>query len=117
MVADMEMSLINTIKRLSMRAGQPWHMVNEVFVPINCDGVCHWDCGVFVAVYAEYLSEGLGILYSDIDAQYHRLKYATLLCKYGSEKTENDYFSENDDPPRPMSKFAPKEIDRVLHIK
>ncbi|KAF3656721.1 hypothetical protein FXO38_14015 [Capsicum annuum] len=41
-VADMEMSLINTIKGLSTRAGQPWHMVNEVFVPINCDGVFHW---------------------------------------------------------------------------
>ncbi|KAF3620228.1 hypothetical protein FXO38_16015 [Capsicum annuum] len=154
-VADMEMSLINTINRLSMRAGQPWHMANEVFVPINCDGVCHWhkvpinwavlksykgkterdpfqveyvseiaqqdsvilDCGMFVAVYAEYLSEGLDISYSGIDAQYHRLKYATLLCKYGSEKIENDYFSENGDPPRPRSKFAPKEIDRVLHIK
>ncbi|PHU04378.1 hypothetical protein BC332_25200 [Capsicum chinense] len=41
-VADMEMSLINTIKGLSTRAGQPWHMVNEVFVPINCDGIFHW---------------------------------------------------------------------------
>ncbi|KAF3616035.1 hypothetical protein FXO37_35236 [Capsicum annuum] len=41
-VADMEMSLINTIKGLSTRASQPWHMVNEVFVPINCDGVFHW---------------------------------------------------------------------------
>ncbi|PHU16928.1 hypothetical protein BC332_12623 [Capsicum chinense] len=41
-VADMEMSLINTIKGLSTCAGQPWHMVNEVFVPINCDDVFHW---------------------------------------------------------------------------
>ncbi|PHU30211.1 hypothetical protein BC332_02304 [Capsicum chinense] len=167
-VVDMEMSLINTIKGLSMRAGQPWHMVNEKRtqtseieklavmiqtyfqysdffehkVPINWAVLKSYkgkterdpfqveyvseiaqqdsvslDCGMFVAVYAEYLSEELGISYSSIDAQYHRLKYATLLCKYGSEKTENDYFSENGDPPRPRSKFAPKEIDRVLHIK
>ncbi|PHT93923.1 hypothetical protein T459_01805 [Capsicum annuum] len=41
-VADMEKSLINTIKGLSTCAGQPWHMVNEVFVPINCDDAFHW---------------------------------------------------------------------------
>ncbi|KAF3647980.1 hypothetical protein FXO38_18384 [Capsicum annuum] len=138
-VADMEMSLINTIKGLSPRAGQPWHLVNEVFVPIKYDGVFHWavpnqspmltvshenghnfslgDCGVFVAVCVEYLSEGLGISSLGIDAQYHRLRYNHLLCKYGSEKEENDYFIENDDPPRPRSKFTPKETDRVLHMQ
>ncbi|XP_047262026.1 uncharacterized protein LOC124895628 [Capsicum annuum] len=41
-VADMEMTLINTITEFSPRAGQPWHLVDEVFVPINCDGVFHW---------------------------------------------------------------------------
>ncbi|KAF3682813.1 60S ribosomal protein L24 [Capsicum annuum] len=40
------------------------------------------------AVYAEYLSEGLGIPSSGIDVQYHRMRYATLLCKYDSVKTE-----------------------------
>ncbi|PHU00544.1 hypothetical protein BC332_30331 [Capsicum chinense] len=127
-VADMEKSLINTIKGLSMCAGQPWHMVNKEFVPINYDGTFHWhkvptdwtalksyekkserdpfqveyvseiaqqdsgslDCGVFMAVYAEYLSEGLGISYSGIDAQYHRLRYSSLLCKYGSKKQRTD---------------------------
>ncbi|KAF3678321.1 hypothetical protein FXO37_04434 [Capsicum annuum] len=92
-VADMEMSLINTIKGFST------------------------NCGIFMVVYAEYLSEGLGIPCSGIDAQYHRLRYVSLLCKYGSEKAENRYFSENDDPPRPRSKFALKEINRDLHIK
>ncbi|PHU01162.1 hypothetical protein BC332_30949 [Capsicum chinense] len=87
-VADMKMPLINTIKELSTRA----------------------------VVYVKYLSEGLGIPSSSIDAQYHRLRYASLLCKYGSEKVENGYFSENEDPPRPRIKFSPKEIDRVLHI-
>ncbi|PHU00316.1 hypothetical protein BC332_30103 [Capsicum chinense] len=75
------------------------------------------DCGVFIVVYTDYLSEGLGISYSSIGASYHHLRYATLLCKYKSEKEENGYFSENDDLPRPRSKFAPKEIDRGLHIK
>ncbi|PHT45750.1 hypothetical protein CQW23_14908 [Capsicum baccatum] len=75
------------------------------------------DCGVFVDVYAEYLSEGLDIPSSEIDAHYHRLRYDSLLCKYGSLKADNGYFSENDDPPRPRMKFTPKEIDRVLRIQ
>ncbi|KAF3673148.1 hypothetical protein FXO38_05779 [Capsicum annuum] len=41
-VADMEMTLINTIKEFISRAGQPWHLIDEVFVPINCDGAFHW---------------------------------------------------------------------------
>ncbi|KAF3651365.1 hypothetical protein FXO37_18053 [Capsicum annuum] len=75
------------------------------------------DCGVFVAVSTEYLSEGLGIPCLGIDAQYYRLRYSSLLCKYRSEKAENGYFNENDDPPRPRRKFAPKKTDSVLHIK
>ncbi|PHT36161.1 hypothetical protein CQW23_23861 [Capsicum baccatum] len=111
-VADIEKSLINTIKGLSTCAGQPWHVVNEAFIPINCDGAFHWhsnffehkvptdwtalksyeekskqdlfqveyvseialqdsgslDCGVFMDVYAQYLSERLGIPCLGIDA-------------------------------------------------
>ncbi|PHT70517.1 hypothetical protein T459_25621 [Capsicum annuum] len=74
------------------------------------------DCGVFVVVFAKYLSEELGIPSSGIDAQYHHLRYASLLCKYRSEKVENGYFSDNDDPPRPKSMFSTKEKDPVLNI-
>lgn len=62
------------------------------------------NCGVFVAVYVEYLSEGFGIPSSGIDAQYHCMRYATLLCKYDSVKAEKWYFNENDDPPMPKKK-------------
>ncbi|KAM3326839.1 hypothetical protein P3S67_001965 [Capsicum chacoense] len=75
------------------------------------------NCGVFVVVYAEYLSEGLGIPSSGIDAQYHRMRYATFLCKYCSVKAEKGYFSENDDPPRPRSSFTQKEKVCALHIE
>ncbi|PHU12822.1 hypothetical protein BC332_19752 [Capsicum chinense] len=88
-VADMKTTLINTIKGFSPRA----------------------------AVYAEYLSEGLDIPSSEIDAHYHRLRYVSILCKYGSVKVDNGYFSENDNPPRPRMKFTPKETDRVLRIR
>ncbi|KAM3308467.1 hypothetical protein P3S67_010211 [Capsicum chacoense] len=148
-VVDMEMTLINTIKGFSPRTGQPWDLIDEVFVLINYDGTFHWiltvialknrcirvydsmtfsqkriqrseiekDCGVFVAVYVEYLSEGLDIPSSKIDAHYHRLRYDSLLCKYGSVKADNGYFSENDDPPRPRMKFTLKETDPVLRIQ
>ncbi|PHT89940.1 hypothetical protein T459_05053 [Capsicum annuum] len=75
------------------------------------------DCGVFVVAYSEYLSEGLGIPSSGIDAQYHHMRYATLLCKYDSVKAEKIYFSENNDPPRPRSSFTPKEKVCALHIE
>ncbi|PHT98309.1 hypothetical protein BC332_32778 [Capsicum chinense] len=92
-VVDMEQSLINTIKRLSTCVGQSWHMVNENNVPTDWTALKSYeekserdpfqveyvseiaqqdsgtlDCGVFMAVYAEYLSEGLGISCSGIDA-------------------------------------------------
>ncbi|KAM3308618.1 hypothetical protein P3S67_010362 [Capsicum chacoense] len=41
-VADMEMTLISTIKEFIPRAGQPWHLVDKVFISINCDGAFHW---------------------------------------------------------------------------
>ncbi|PHT98627.1 hypothetical protein BC332_32418 [Capsicum chinense] len=74
------------------------------------------NCGVFT-VYAEYLNEGLGIPSAGIDAQYHRMRYATLLCKYGSVKAKKRYFSENDDPPRSRSSFTQKEKVCALHIE
>ncbi|KAM3344908.1 hypothetical protein P3S68_024617 [Capsicum galapagoense] len=63
----------------------------------ECDSV---DCGVFVAGYDEYLSEGMNVPSGGFEAEYHRMRYATLLRKYGIQKAQKDYVSENDDPPR-----------------
>ncbi|PHU28902.1 hypothetical protein BC332_00995 [Capsicum chinense] len=41
---------------------------------------------ISLAVYVKYLSEVLDIPSSKIDAYYHRSRYASLLCKYGSVK-------------------------------
>ncbi|PHT30627.1 hypothetical protein CQW23_29807 [Capsicum baccatum] len=62
------------------------------------------DCGVFVAGYAEYLSEGINVPSDGFEAEYHRMCYTTLLRKYGIQKTQKGYVSENDDPPRPTSR-------------
>ncbi|KAF3619435.1 hypothetical protein FXO37_33687 [Capsicum annuum] len=45
-VSQMGMSLINTIKGLGTPAGQHWHQVNKVFVPINCGSAFHWVLAV-----------------------------------------------------------------------
>ncbi|PHT48580.1 hypothetical protein CQW23_12788 [Capsicum baccatum] len=58
-------------------------------------------CGVFVVGYDEYLSEGMNVPSGDFEAEYHRMRYATLLRKYGIQKAQKGYVSENDDPPRP----------------
>ncbi|PHT34879.1 hypothetical protein CQW23_26679 [Capsicum baccatum] len=114
-VAQIEMSLINTIKGLSTPVGQPWHMFNDVFVPINCDGAFHWVLAVTalkkrcVRVYDSMYSSQNRSQTSEIQ------KLAIILLTYLQYK--NEYFSENDDPSRPRSSFTPKEKDRVLHIE
>ncbi|PHT47619.1 hypothetical protein CQW23_11827 [Capsicum baccatum] len=57
------------------------------------------NCGVFVAGYAKYLSEEMNVSSDGFEAEYHRMRYATLLRKYGIQKAKKDYVSKNDDPP------------------
>ncbi|PHU02718.1 hypothetical protein BC332_27969 [Capsicum chinense] len=37
-----EECLINIIKGFSIPAGLPWHLINEVYIPINCGDEFHW---------------------------------------------------------------------------
>ncbi|PHU10220.1 hypothetical protein BC332_22080 [Capsicum chinense] len=59
------------------------------------------DCGVFVCVYAEILSEGLQVHSCGFDVASQCARYASLLWHYGVEKTNEGYTSDNGDPPRP----------------
>ncbi|PHU10697.1 hypothetical protein BC332_22557 [Capsicum chinense] len=68
----------------------------------ECDSV---DYGIFVVGYAEYLSEEMNVPFDGFEAEYHRMRYATLLQKYGIQKSKKGYVSENDDPPRPKSRI------------
>ncbi|PHU07810.1 hypothetical protein BC332_24299 [Capsicum chinense] len=69
------------------------------------------DCGVFIAGYAEYLIEGMNGSSVGFEAEYHRMRYATLLRNYSFQKAKKGYASDNDDPPRPRTKniFLPNE--------
>ncbi|PHT70666.1 hypothetical protein T459_25770 [Capsicum annuum] len=65
------------------------------------------DCGVFVIGYAEYLREGIVVPLVDFEAEYHRMRYMSLLRNYGLQKVKKCHVSDNDDPPRSRTKFVP----------
>ncbi|PHT73076.1 hypothetical protein T459_23861 [Capsicum annuum] len=106
-VSQNEECLINIIKGFSIPTGLPWHLVDEVYIPINCDDEFHWvlavvvlkkrrirvydsisDCGPFIAAYAEYLSDGLQVPNDGLDAGLLGKRYATLLWKFGEAKAQ-----------------------------
>ncbi|PHU02996.1 hypothetical protein BC332_28247 [Capsicum chinense] len=94
--------LINIIKGFSIISKLPWHLVEEVYIPINCGDEFHWvlaviilkeryglsdfykrmDYGLFVAACAEYLSNGLQVPNDGLDTGLLHKRYATLLWKY-----------------------------------
>ncbi|PHT99405.1 hypothetical protein BC332_31600 [Capsicum chinense] len=40
--------LINIIKGFSIPTGLPWHLIDEVYIPINCGDEFHWVLAVVV---------------------------------------------------------------------
>ena len=54
------------------------------------------DCGIFVAAYAEHLSDGLQVPSCGISADTLHLRYASLLWNYGIVKARNGYVSDNE---------------------
>ncbi|PHU07090.1 hypothetical protein BC332_23579 [Capsicum chinense] len=47
-VSQNEECLINIIKGFSIPAGIPWYLVDEVYIPINCDDEFHWLLAVII---------------------------------------------------------------------
>ncbi|PHU08583.1 hypothetical protein BC332_20443 [Capsicum chinense] len=47
-VSQNEERLINIIKGLRIPAGLPWHLIDEVYIPINCGDEFHWVLAVVV---------------------------------------------------------------------
>ncbi|PHT75244.1 hypothetical protein T459_18766 [Capsicum annuum] len=56
------------------------------------------DCGPFVAVYAEYLSNGLQVLNDGLDAGLLRKRYVALLWKYREAEAQKPYAIDVKDP-------------------
>ncbi|KAM3217471.1 hypothetical protein P3L10_026914 [Capsicum annuum] len=63
------------------------------------------NCGLFVAAYAEYLSDQHQISSSEFDPKKHHTRYTSLLWDYCVNKACTGYVSDNQDPPRPKCTF------------
>ncbi|PHT51100.1 hypothetical protein CQW23_10847 [Capsicum baccatum] len=121
-----EECLINIIKGFSIPAGLPWHLVDEVYIPINCGDEFHWvlavvvlkerNCGPFVAAYADYLSDGLQVPNDRLDAELLRKRYAALLWKYGEAKAQKPYATDVKDPRRPKPNSIALDEEQLVHI-
>ncbi|PHU01155.1 hypothetical protein BC332_30942 [Capsicum chinense] len=74
------------------------------------------DCSLFVAAYAEYLSDGLQVPNNEIDAELLRKRYATLLWKYGEAKAQKSYATDVKDPRRPKPNFVAPDEEQLVHI-
>ncbi|XP_055822242.1 uncharacterized protein LOC129890785 [Solanum dulcamara] len=71
------------------------------------------DCGVFLAMFAEYLSDGISIPNIGLNAEFFRSRYATLLWKYGCQKAMDGYVSDNDDPKKPRRDISPNQGELI----
>ncbi|MCD7445847.1 hypothetical protein HAX54_015570 [Datura stramonium] len=58
------------------------------------------DCGLFVAAYAKFLNGGEGIPNSSINIKLLCNRYASILWDYTMKKTEADFMSDDEAPPR-----------------
>uniref|UniRef100_M1ACL2 Ulp1 protease family, C-terminal catalytic domain containing protein n=1 Tax=Solanum tuberosum TaxID=4113 RepID=M1ACL2_SOLTU len=203
-----ERSIINIINGFSIPTALPWHLVDEVYIPVNCDEEFHWglavvvlrkrlirvydsnsgprkkvysgdikklsqilptylhdsgffektertdwaaldtykdkktgellgpqhsfdvefaqdimqqesdslDCEMFVAAFAEFLSDEINMSYDSFGSDYLRKRYATLLWKYGLDKAKAGYVSDNDDPPRLKSVLNSTAENELVNV-
>ncbi|PHU07128.1 hypothetical protein BC332_23617 [Capsicum chinense] len=124
-VSSNEEFLINIIKGFSISAGLPWHLVDELYIPINY-GEFHWVLAIvilkernyspFDAAYAEYLSDGLQVLNGGFDAGLLQKRYAALLWKYRESKVQKPYTSGTKDPRRPKPNSVIPDEEQLIHI-
>ncbi|KAM3216335.1 hypothetical protein P3L10_025776 [Capsicum annuum] len=74
------------------------------------------DCGSFVAICAEYLSDGLQVPNDRLDARLLRKRYAALLWKYGEAKAQKPYATNVKDPRRPKPNSIALDEEQLVHI-
>ncbi|KAG5575498.1 hypothetical protein H5410_055632 [Solanum commersonii] len=65
------------------------------------------DCGLYTCPFAKYISNGVFDMCSvDIDAKYHRQRYATIIWHYRKTKNEDGAISESEVTGTVASKFG-----------
>ncbi|KAF3669797.1 hypothetical protein FXO38_07408 [Capsicum annuum] len=76
-----------------------------------------FDCGLFVATYAEYLSDRHQIPSSDFDPEKHHTRYTSFLWDYGVNQACNKYVSDNQDSPGSKRIFIPYEDTKMIDVE
>ncbi|XP_055814254.1 uncharacterized protein LOC129883659 [Solanum dulcamara] len=71
------------------------------------------DCGVFLAIFAEYLNDGISIPNTELNVEFFRSRYAALLWRYGCQKAMDGYVSDNDDPKKPRRDISPSQEELI----
>ncbi|PHT42868.1 hypothetical protein CQW23_16893 [Capsicum baccatum] len=169
-LVSVDRSICEIMQGLCISAGIPWHLIDEVYVPINCKGSFHWvlaviilkkrcirvydlmkghrghadeikehaemlstyltifdffekedrtdwDCGLFVAAYAEFLSDQHQIPSSEFDSKKQGTRYTSLLWDYGVNKACTGYVSDNQDPSKPKRTFIRSEDTEMIDVE
>lgn len=92
-----------------------YNVLYFIYLLIICSLICS-DSGVFVAAFAEYISDGIPVSCNSFKVDYLRKRYATLLWKYGLDKAKEGYASDNDDPPKPRGNFLQIDYDNLIDL-
>ncbi|KAF3662449.1 hypothetical protein FXO38_11168 [Capsicum annuum] len=103
------------------------HLVDKVYIPINCGDEFHWvlavvvleerNYGLFVVSYAKYLSNGLQVPNDGLDVGLLCKRYAALLWKYEEAIAQKPYANDIKDPRRPKPNFAAPDEEKLIHIE
>ncbi|PHT92648.1 hypothetical protein T459_00530 [Capsicum annuum] len=105
-------SLLDAYKEKSNQHAFDVHIVDEVVQ--QSSGT---NCDLFVAAYAEFLSDRHQIPSLDFDPKKHRTRYTSLLWDYGVNKACTGYVSDNKDPPRPKRTFIQSEDTEMIDVE
>ncbi|PHU11820.1 hypothetical protein BC332_18750 [Capsicum chinense] len=106
-------SLLDAYKEKSDQHAFNVHIVNGIVQ--QSSGTL--NCGLFVAAYAEFLSDRHQIPSSEFDPKKHRTRYASLLWDYGVNKACTGYVSDNQDPLRPKCSFIQSEDSKMIDVE
>ncbi|KAF3649900.1 hypothetical protein FXO38_17431 [Capsicum annuum] len=125
-VASVERSICEIMQGLCIPVGVPWHLIDDLHEGkertsllqlVSSKSLASRDCGLFVAAYAEYLSDQHQIPSLDFGPEKHRTRYTSLLWDYGVNKACNGYVSDNQDLPRPRCIFIPSEHIEMIDVE
>ncbi|KAH0766370.1 hypothetical protein KY285_002241 [Solanum tuberosum] len=107
-------------KRLNLYANKlPKYVDNFQSNPLEVKHMMHVpqledssnDCGLYTCLFAEYIGNGIFDMHSvDIDAKYHRQRYATIIWHYEKTKNEDDAISESEVTGMVVNKFGGSRI-------